>query len=175
MTPDNITQTVSNILTSITSSGWFLVIKFTFLSLILFFIGFLIFVFTKTTWFSRLILWDFKEYLTFRHYGLPRIERKWIKIRERLEAKTEPEAKLAVIEAEALLDDILKKEGFLGRTFDERLNKLSTDIIANLEELKEAHQVRSDIVHDPTYRLDLKEAERILNIYEKSLVELQAL
>lgn len=170
-----ITEIIPKFISDVTSSGWFLVFKFIVLLLDLFFIGFIIFALTKTSWFSRLIVWDLKEYMTFKHYGVPRIDKKWVKIKERLELGTQPEAKLAIIEAEAILDDILKKESFPGKTFGERLSKINTVIIKNIEEVKEAHQIRSDIIHDPSYRLDIKEAKRILDVYEKALVDLQAL
>ena len=168
---DNLNQFVLDV----TSSPVFLVVKFLFLAVSLFFIVTIVFVLITTTWFKRLVIWDLKEFMTFRHYGLPRIEKKWARIKERLEVGTEPEAKLAIIEAEALFDDILKREGFLGQTFDERLEKLNTNILSNLEEIREVHKVRSNIIHDPSYRLDIKEAERVLDVYEDALGELEAL
>ena len=172
---EDLVQYPTQFIFEITNSGWFLTFKFILLALNLFSIIFIVWVLIKMTWFGRLILWDIKEYLTFRHYGLPRIEKEWVKIRERLEIGTESEAKLAIFEAEALLDDILKKEGFLGKTLDERLEKLSFDIISNLTDVREAHKVRFNIIHDPSYRLDIKEAKKLLDIYEKALDDLQAL
>ena len=168
---DNLNQFVLDV----TSSPVFLVVKFLFLAVSLFFIVTIVFVLITTTWFKRLVIWDLKEFMTFRHYGLPRLEKKWARIKERLEVGTEPEAKLAIIEAEALFDDILKREGFLGQTFDERLEKLNTNILSNLEEIREVHKVRSNIIHDPSYRLDIKEAGRVLDVYEDALGELEAL
>jgi len=175
MVADTIVETVSSTISVLVVSPWFLTVKFIFLAVNLFFICFLVFAFLKTTWFNRLILWDIKEYLTYRHYGLPKTEKRWVKIKERLRVGTEPEAKLAIIEAGSLLDEILKNEKFLGKTVNERLEKMSSNIISNIESVREVNDVRLDIVHDPTYRLDLKEAERILDVYEKALVDLQAL
>ena len=170
-----ILDVLNQFVSDVTSSPMFLVVKFIFLVVSLFFIVIIVFVLIKTTWFKRLVLWDLREFMTFRHYGLPRIEKKWAKVRERLEFGTEPEAKLAIIEAEAIFDDILKKEGFLGQTLDERLDKLSPNILTNLKEVREVHKVRSNIIHDPSYRLDIKEAKRVLDVYEDALVELEAL
>jgi len=47
--------------------------------------------------------------------------------------------------------------------------------LPNLEEARAAHQTRNNIVHDPNYRLSLDEARKILAVYEKSLIDLQAL
>ncbi len=170
-----ILEEINQLILNITSSPLFLVIKFIFLSVSLFFIVMIVFILITTTWLKRLVIWDLKEFMTFRHYGLPRIEKKWAKIKERLEVGTESEVKLAIIEAEDLFDDILKREAFLGQTFDERLSKLNTNILSNLEEVREVHKIRSNIIHDPSYRLDIKEAERVLDVYEDALVELEAL
>jgi hypothetical protein len=154
---------------------WALILKFIFLALGLFYMVFIIISLLKTKWLRWLVIWDTIEYMTYRHYGLGKVEGKWAKIKERLEVGTEPEAKLAIIEAEGVLDGILKEMGYAGDNFSERLNKLTTDIIANLEDLKEAHQVRSNIVHDPSYHLEIKEAKNILDIYEETLTELHVL
>ena len=170
-----ILEEINQLIFNITSSPLFLVVKFILLTISLFFIVIIVFVLITTTWLKRLVIWDLKEFMTFRHYGLPRLEKKWAKIKERLEVGTEAEAKLAIIEAEDIFDDILKRESFLGQTFDERLSKLNTNILSNLEEIREVHKVRSSIIHDPSYRLDIKEAERVLDVYEDALVELEAL
>lgn len=168
-------ETINQFFLNITNSSWFLGFKFFVLLLDLAMIGFLVFFLLKTKWFRWLILWDLKEYLTYRHHGLPKIEKKWVKIKERLELATEPEAKLAIIEAGSLLDGILKSEGFAGKTLGERLARLNVNIISNVEEVKEAYKIHSNIIHDPSYRLDMEEAKNILDEYEKSLVDLQAL
>ena len=155
--------------------GWFLLIKIIFLLVSLFFMGIIVFALIKTLWLKRIILWDMKEYLTYRHYGLPKTEKKWGKIKERLEIGTESEAKLAIIEADSFLNDILKVMGYVGETLGEKLNKLTTDVLMNLEEIKGVHEIHSNIIHDPSYRLDIEEAKRVLDVYEKTLIELQAL
>ena len=102
-----ILDTLNQFVLDVTSSPVFLVVKFLFLAVSLFFIVTIVFVLITTTWFKRLVIWDLREFMTFRHYGLPRLEKKWARIKERLEVGTEAEAKLAIIEAVALLYDIL--------------------------------------------------------------------
>ena len=87
----------------------------------------------------------------------------------------ESEHKLAVIEADSMLDNILKRMGFGGESLGERLEKLTVASLPNIEDAKEAHKIRSNIIHDPAYKLSLDEAKRIIEIYEKALTDLQAL
>lgn len=156
-------------------TGWLLILKFVFLFFGFFFLGFVIWALVKTIWLKRAILWDLKEFLTYRPYQAKIFLPKWKRIKERLASGIESEAKLAIIEADSLLNEYLIKIGYPGETLGERLDKLTKDVLSNLEEVREAHKVRNNIVHDPTYRLNLEEAKRVLAIYEKALKDLQAL
>ena len=154
---------------------WLLAIKIIFLFTSLFSLVFIGFAVLTTTWFKRLVLWDLSEIMTYRHYGLVGIEKKWAKIKQRLSLGTEPEAKLSIIEADELLNDTLKEMGYTGVALSDKLARMSTDILTNIEDIEKAHQLRSNIVHDPSYRLEIKDAEESLTVYEKALIELQAL
>jgi uncharacterized protein YutE (UPF0331/DUF86 family) len=170
----DINQIISFILNP-TFSGWLLFFKTLFIFFSLLFLGFIIFALFKTTWLKRLIIWDLQEFLTYRPFGVSKVERKWQKIKKRLETETESEAKLAIIEADSMLDGILDRMGFGGRTLGERLDKLTAVSLPNIEEVKQAHKIRNNIVHDPTYKLDLEEAKKVISAYEKALTDLQAL
>lgn len=156
-------------------TGWFLVLKFVFIFFGFFFLGFVIWALINTTWLKRAILWDLKEFLTYRPYQTKIFLPKWKKIEKRLASGIEAEAKLSIIEADSLLNEYLIKIGYTGKSLEEKLNKLTKDVILNLEEVKEAHKIRNNIVDDPAYRLNLEEAKRVLAIYENALKDLQAL
>ena len=156
-------------------TGWLLIIKILFIIFTLLLLGFVIFALLKTTWLKKLIIWDWLEFLTYRPFGLRKIEKEWQKIKRRLETEMESEWKLAVIEADKIMDDILNRMGFGGKSLGERLGKLTAVSLPNIEEVKEAHKIRNNIIHDPTYRLSLEEAKRVIAIYEKALTDLQAL
>jgi hypothetical protein len=154
--------------------GWLLIFKILFLILaLIFFIGIFLFLF-KTTWLKRILLWDFAEILTYRPFGVRKVVRAWAKIMAHLEVGTEAEYKLAVIEADLMLDDILKRMGYGGKTLGERLEKLTAATLPNIEQIWEAHKTRNNIVHDPDYRLSLDQARKTLAIYEQALRDLQA-
>lgn len=156
-------------------TGWLLVFKIFFIVFSLILVGFIIFVLVKTTWLKRLIIWDLQEFLTYRPFGLRKIEKEWQKIKGRLESEMESEWKLAIIEADKIMDDILNRMGFGGVSLGERLGKLTAVSLPNIEEVRQVHEIRNNIIHDPTYRLSLEEAKRVITIYEKALTDLQAL
>ena len=161
-------------LISPTFSGWLLILKILFIIIALILLGFVIFALVKTLWLKRIWIWDVVEFFSFRPYGVRKVVKAWAKITARLETGLESEYKLAVIEADSILNDILKRLGFGGETLGERLEKLTAATIPNLEQVWEAHKIRNNIVHDPDYRLTLDEARKVLGIYEQALRDLEA-
>ncbi len=161
-------------LISPTFSGWLLILKILFIVVALILLGFIIFALAKTSWLKRLWIWDLVEFFSFRPYGVRKVVKAWAKITARLETGLESEYKLAVIEADSILNDILKRMGFGGETLGERLERLTAAILPNLKQIWEAHKIRNNIVHDPDYRLALDETRRVLDIYEQALRDLQA-
>lgn len=154
---------------------WLNVLKIIFIIFSFILLSFIVFALIKTTWLKRLIIWDIQEFLTYRPFGLRKIEKQWQKIKKKLENNTDSEWKLAVIEADKLMNNILNRMGFEGETLGDRLKNLSVTSLPNIEEIKEAHKIRSNIVHDPSYRLNLEEAKKTVAIYEKALIDLHAL
>jgi len=151
------------------------IFKVLFLAFSFFFLGYIIWALIYTSWFKRIFWWDFKEFITFRPYLKKVFASKWKKIKRRLVSGIEAEAKLAILEADELLNDFLSQYGFEGATLEEKLEKLTRDILLNIEEVKEIRKVRKAIVEDPSYRLSFREAREILNVYEKALKDLQAI
>ena len=127
---------------------------------------FCLFVLVRSAWLNYAIVFDATEFLTFRPYGLRKMTGKWQKIQQRLESANEAEYKLAIIEADGLLNQILLRMGFKGETLGDRLKTLTTAIIPNLDDVTMVHQTRNNVVHDPDYRLVLNEAKKAIDIYE---------
>lgn len=133
---------------------------------------FALFVLLRTMWMQFAFLFDFTEFFTFRPYGLRRMVKKWQKIQARLETASEAEYKLAIIEADGMLNDILLRMGFRGETLGDRLKILTSAVIPNLDDIWKAHQTRNNVVHDPDYQLTSKEARRTLEIYQETFINL---
>jgi len=156
-------------------SGWLLFLKILFIAASAVFLGFIIFALAKTSWLKRMIIWDLQEILTYRPFGVSKVEKSWQKIKAGLETGIESEYKLSVIKADKILDDTLNRMGFGGVSLGERLDKLTTASLPNLEEVRAAHKIRNNVIHDPDYRLSLEDARKAIAAYEKALTDLQAL
>ncbi len=120
-------------------------------------------------------MWDLQEFTTYHPYGVKKLYKQWQKIKMRLDTGLESEHKLAVIEADSILDDTLKKSGFAGETLGEMLEKLTEATVTNLSDVIGAHKIRNNVVHDPDYQMSLDEAHYAIQAYEKALTDLQAI
>lgn len=138
-------------------------------------LGFVIYLLLTTNWLRFRFLESLMEFFTYKPYGVKKLDKTWKKVIARLETMNESEYKLAVIEADDLLETILKKMGYPGKDLESRLKNLTSATISNIDQVFTAHKTRDDIVHDPDYRLDVEQTRKILEIYERAFRNLQAL
>jgi hypothetical protein len=99
---------------------------------------------------------------------------RWESVLKKLEANDESSYKLAVIEADKIFDDLLKRMGYQGEDMGERLRQLTSSQIANLDEVWQAHKIRNRIVHEPDFQLKRSQAKRVVEIYQRALEDLEA-
>ncbi|MFH1780546.1 MAG: hypothetical protein ABH841_00835 [Candidatus Nealsonbacteria bacterium] len=168
-------NTVISFLTSSEIQQKIFWIKVGFLSIGLILSTAIIILMLKTHYIQWLYLQDFWEFFTFRPFGAKRITKIWNKIMARLNTGMESELKMAVIEADDLLDASLKRLGFTGQTLEEKLNKLTSATINNLDNVYAAHKLRNNIVHNPDYRLTQDETRTALEAYQGAFNSLQIL
>jgi len=81
--------------------------------------------------------------------------------------------KIAIINADKLIDTMLKDAGYLGDTMVERLKQIPSARLASLERLYRAHRVRNNIVHTPDFSLSPRDARQVMEDYESFLKELK--
>ncbi len=96
----------------------------------------------------------------------PRNER-WEKV-EKLFASLNPsDWRLAIIEADAMLDDLIIQLGYPGANLGERLKNIERGDFPTLNEAWEAHKVRNRIAHEGLqFNLTEREARQVKMLYE---------
>src|SRR3989344_9637436 len=94
---------------------------------------------------------------------------RWEEIQRHLNSVKEAEWKFAVIEADSLVDSILKAGGYPGDTMGDRLKNMDKSQLVTLDGLWEAHKIRNRLAHDTDYFLRYGEAKRAIQLYEKTL------
>lgn len=76
--------------------------------------------------------------------------------------------KLAVIEADSMLEGLMNQLGFKGETLGEKLKSATQDKFKSLSSAWEVHTIRNRIAHEGlAFELSQHEAKRIISIYEK--------
>ncbi len=99
-------------------------------------------------------------------------EQRWQGLLDRV--KTQDGMVLAVIDADKLLDEALRKSGHRGKTMGERLVAAQRDLSDN-DGIWFAHKLRNRLVHEPTFRLRQADAKRALAGIKQGLKDLGAL
>ena len=104
-----------------------------------------------------------------------RAQNSWNAVQEHFFKGDENDLKVAIMDADKLLNEALRGAGVLGAQLGDRLKKLRPGQLPNIDDVWQAHKVRNQIAHEPGFVLKRDLAERTLNIYEKALQDLGAL
>ncbi|MBD3281244.1 hypothetical protein GF391_00670 [Candidatus Uhrbacteria bacterium] len=122
------------------------------------------------------IIWLKKKLSRPELYGLTREEvaKRWQQIMATSKQNGDMGLKLAIIEADNLLDAALKSLVMQGDTLGERL-KFACYKYPKLKNVWWAHKLRNNLVHDHSFRLNAGQAKKALGEFEKALKELKIL
>ena len=99
-------------------------------------------------------------------------EEQWATLLARV--KTPEGMILAVVDADKLLDEALKRLHFKGKTMGERLVSAQR-MISDNDAVWYAHKLRKRLVHEPNVRLKKREAQNALAGFKQGLRDLGAL
>ena len=94
----------------------------------------------------------------------------WEQINAKLSSVNPNDWKIAVIDADKMMDEALKNFGAFGDSLGERLKSIVPgDVDGRLDEIWEAHKTRNRIVHDPSFELTNEEARKTVKILEEGV------
>lgn len=103
---------------------------------------------------------DKVEVVSFRN-------KRWETVLEYLTSNSEGEWKLAVLEADTILDDLMMDLKFPGENLGERLKNADREKFRNLTLAWEVHNIRNRIAHEGSeFELSHREAKRVIATYE---------
>ncbi|MFA5386366.1 MAG: hypothetical protein WC297_01750 [Candidatus Paceibacterota bacterium] len=97
--------------------------------------------------------------------------RAWRKIEQRLSTNDEAQLRLALIEADKILDEILKISGHKGKTVADKLSQITSAEVSALREILEAHDLKNQIIQDPEIEIVPEDIRRALAAYKKFFTE----
>ncbi|MEX0918521.1 MAG: hypothetical protein WDZ85_00935 [Candidatus Paceibacterota bacterium] len=95
----------------------------------------------------------------------------WEKILAYLELDNPSDWKLAIIEADVMLDKLVSRMGYPGNNLGERLKTIEPSDFLTLQDAWEAHKARNAIAHEASYQLSHHEARRVIGLFKRVFEE----
>lgn len=93
----------------------------------------------------------------------------WDKIARKLQGQNESGYKVAIIEADKMIDELLIKLKYEGANMGERLEKIPEGQLENLNEIREAHKIRNQIIHEDDFVVNREMAKETMDKYAEIL------
>ena len=167
----NLYDQIYNYLNSVNASAIILILQITswLISILLIWMIIVLLKRSDATWWVREMIFA-NEFA----YGKGASKR-WEEIKARIHKGDEANLKLAVIEADTLMDDILKRMGLPGADMGERLKQIQAQEIKSVDKIWATHEIRNKIIHEPNFNLTQEEAEAAVGNIEEALKELEYL
>ncbi|MCC6323192.1 hypothetical protein IT400_00185 [Candidatus Nomurabacteria bacterium] len=101
---------------------------------------------------------------------------RWKYVLSLIESPSESDWRMAIIEADSMLDDALIEQGYSGDSLGERLKNARSDAFMTIDNAWSAHEVRNKIAHSGLdYPITQLESRRIMRLYETVFEELGVL
>jgi hypothetical protein len=97
---------------------------------------------------------------------------KWNRVLEHISSPNPSDWKLAILEADIMLDDMVEKMGYSGETLGDRLKKIEKSDFTTIDSAWEAHKIRNSIAHEGSdFLITQREAQRVVSLYKEVFEE----
>jgi hypothetical protein len=92
---------------------------------------------------------------------------KWTEVQQLMRSNSESMWRLAILEADIMLGEMLEVLGYEGQDLGERLKSVNRPEFETIDKAWEAHKVRNKVAHEGSeYELTSEEAHRVIGLYE---------
>lgn len=103
---------------------------------------------------------------------IPRTQLRWNRIMEQAHADNEQNWRLAILEADIMLNELLDLKGYKGDTMADKMKQIDRADFNTVDDAWEAHKVRNRVAHDGSaHVLNDREVRRVIGLYERVLKE----
>lgn len=93
---------------------------------------------------------------------------RWATVLGHTESLNQPEWRLAILEADTMLAELLDKRGYKGLSIGEQLKSADQEKFRSLQDAWDAHKVRNQIAHEgSSFTLTERETKRVIGLYER--------
>ncbi len=102
----------------------------------------------------------------------PQKNTRWEQVMFHIASSNPSDWRLAILEADIILDELLDQLGYTGDTIGDKLKKVAKGDFETLDNAWEAHKIRNAIAHEGhDFQLSQLEAQRIIAMYQSVFQE----
>ncbi len=96
----------------------------------------------------------------------------WQEVQRHANSTNPSDWRLAILEADIMLDEVLEKRGYQGDSLGEKLKSVDRSDMLSLDAAWEAHKIRNQIAHEGVgFQISEREAKRVIALYQKVFEE----
>jgi uncharacterized membrane protein len=96
---------------------------------------------------------------------------RWEKIKGYLESDNPADWKVAILDADTLLDEMVSRMGYRGDNLGEQLKQIESSDFITLDDAWEAHKLRNKIAHQGDYPLTRREFVKAMGQFQRVFEE----
>lgn len=138
----------------------------------LFLLAFAIYCFLRIKQVEKLLRAEKTTVSTMATASSKKINTRWERILAHINSESENDWRLAIIEADVILEEMLTSMGYHGETIGEQLQGIEKSDFKTLDDAWEAHKVRNKIAHEGgDFALSKREAKRVISLFENVFAE----
>ncbi len=101
-------------------------------------------------------------------HDVPKTQLRWRRILEQAKSDSEKSARLAILEADIMLNELLDVRGYRGETMADKMRGVDRATFNTIDLAWEAHKIRNKIAHEgDAHRISTREARRVIALYER--------
>ncbi|MDO8569480.1 MAG: hypothetical protein Q7R89_01730 [bacterium] len=101
---------------------------------------------------------------------------KWEKVMKYTSSNNASDWRLAIIEADVMLEGLLHTLGYVGESIGDMLKSVDKNEFLTIEDAWEAHKIRNAIAHSGgDFQLNERETKRVIALFEKVFKEFQVI
>jgi hypothetical protein len=99
---------------------------------------------------------------------VPKAQLRWSRILEQSRGGTEHGWRLAILEADIMLSELLDMQGYKGETMADKMKQVDRANFNSIDAAWAAHKVRNRVAHEGiAHALDQREVRRVISLYER--------
>lgn len=106
----------------------------------------------------------------------PEKNERWEHVKKLSGSSNPSDWRLAILEADVMLEELLRSSGYHGDSIGEMLKSIEKSDFLTLEDAWEAHKVRNRIAHDgSSYLMNEREVKKVISLFENVFKEFKVI